>query len=268
LPHTLRELDLSAACIQSGPLPPHLTSLSTSQDSGEPIGDLPITLERLAVNAAFEQRLGHLPACLKVITSDLDDDVEFDQLFGELPPQLQVLDLISFSEFNQHLDALPCHLLKLTLGCGSDQPLGTLPDTLEELLFYDGFPGSIFNHPLGTLPKSLRKLRLSDAFDHPLGLLPSKLEYLECMVSQPLAPLPCSLQHLLIWNSAYHHDLGALPPSLVELRILPAVPGEDGAYQHRLQPIHPSLKAVAISRDYAYLDDLAGVKLAHNDMRH
>ncbi|KAG5187424.1 hypothetical protein JKP88DRAFT_161866 [Tribonema minus] len=271
LPHTLRELDMSGTFMEPppGPLPPHLTSLSMSNGSDLALGELPFTLEKLHMSAAYNEPLGPLPASLvEITTSDRSEDgAEFDQSFGELPRGLQVLDLLEFHAFNHDLGALPAHLVMLTLGCQFNQHLGVLPDTLEVLVFYDGDDDSIFDQPLGPLPQSLRKLHLSSAFNQALGLLPPRLEYLECVeYNHSLAPLPLTLQHLLIWNAAYNHDLGALPPSLVELRIHPAEPGEQGAYTHRLQPIHPALKAVAISRDYAYLDDLAGVELAHNGM--
>lgn len=110
---------------------------------------------------------------------------------------------------------LPSSLIALTMQ-NCNEPLHTLPETLETLILY-----TYAMLPVdGYLPPKLKHLLLGDEFDESVDHLPRTLTHLTLGddFNQPVDHLPPNLTHLTI-GSGFRQSLQNLPKSITFLKV-------------------------------------------------
>ncbi len=221
-PSSLAYLELNAATVKLGSLPPSLLHLhlQSTYCSGFQYDSLPPALQSLSyLTSDFFQFVDHLPTTLTHLTFGLT----FNKPVDCLPPSL--LHLTFGNSFDKDVDHLPQSLTHLKFGKMFKNPIDHLPVSLTHLAFefeFLAYCDSNFNQPIDHLPYSLQSLVFSSqsTFNQPIDHLPPNLTHLSLgsFFNHPIDYLPRFLSHLTFRNgSQFDQPIDHLPPHLTYL---------------------------------------------------
>jgi hypothetical protein len=166
-----------------------------------------------------------------------------------------VKHLILPDRYDHAIGVLPPGLKYLDIGRTFNQELGTLSDTLEDLVMMLDDDEQPYRPTLSHLPAALRVLRVDNVLcitqaasdEYPTVLqLPPQLEVLHVKHLQGrLYMLPASLKVLYVDGMTYNEPLGLLPPTLEELDLSHA-----DSFQQPLGVLPSTLQIIRLNSEY------------------
>ena len=195
-----------------GSLPNGLTYLSFGPYFDQPVDHLPPFLRQLQFGKYFNQPVDHLPSSLTKLTFDSKDGV-FNHPLNALPPHL--LDITLAYKFNHPIDSLPSSLTSLDLSTKFTRSVNKLPPLLTKLHIHNAYRIPIHsdvNLRIPSWPSSLATLTLNNFAREGYQNLPSTITSLSispwCYPSRghelPAKFLPPSLTNLVLQGVPCH----------------------------------------------------------------
>ena len=141
-------------------LPPNVKILHFNDSAifDKPLNKLPISLTEINFGMYFNNNIFALQSLNNLVKLCIGNISNLD---GNLPDSILYLELID--DYNYSVEHLPCNLKSLVLHGNFNQPINSLPDSLECLnLKYCNF-----NRVIYKLPRNLQKLLLGSKFNQP-----------------------------------------------------------------------------------------------------